>query len=134
MFTTDLVNLYIRNIFKTSQYIYIFQDEKSRLMRNLSLSMIKNQCLQFWKMIIFICGFITKINWALYCMKTLIKNWNTFIPRKTTIFIRKRFKGYRCTSGNCIIVWRVSWNFTDSPFNISILYFFRFLTYPVLQI
>ena len=39
MFTTDLVNLYDRNIFKTSLYIYIFQDEKCRLMRNLSLSM-----------------------------------------------------------------------------------------------
>ena len=39
MFTTDLVNLYNRNIFKTSLYIYIFQDEKCRLMRNLSLSM-----------------------------------------------------------------------------------------------
>ena len=39
MFTTDLVNLYSRNIFKTSLYIYIFQDEKCRLMRNLSLSM-----------------------------------------------------------------------------------------------
>ena len=41
MFTTDLVNLYKRNIFKTSLYIYIFQDEKCRLMRNLSLSMTK---------------------------------------------------------------------------------------------
>ena len=39
MFTTDLGNLYNRNIFKTSLYIYIFQDEKCRLMRNLSLSM-----------------------------------------------------------------------------------------------
>ena len=39
MFTTDLVNLYNRNIFKPSLYIYIFQDEKCRLMRNLSLSM-----------------------------------------------------------------------------------------------
>ena len=39
MFTTDLVNLYNRDIFKTSLYIYIFQDEKCRLMRNLSLSM-----------------------------------------------------------------------------------------------
>ena len=39
MFTTDLVNLYNRNIFKTSLYIYIFKDEKCRLMRNLSLSM-----------------------------------------------------------------------------------------------
>ena len=39
MFTTDLVNLYNWNIFKTSLYIYIFQDEKCRLMRNLSLSM-----------------------------------------------------------------------------------------------
>ena len=39
MFTTDLVNLYTRNIFKTSLYIYIFQDEKCHLMRNLSLSM-----------------------------------------------------------------------------------------------
>ena len=39
MFTTDLVNLYSRNIFKTSLYIYIFQDEKCRLMRNLSVSM-----------------------------------------------------------------------------------------------
>jgi len=29
---------YNRNIFKTSLYIYIFQDEKCRLMRNLSLS------------------------------------------------------------------------------------------------
>ena len=38
MFTTDLVNLYNRNIFKTSLYIYIFQDEKSRIMRILSLS------------------------------------------------------------------------------------------------
>ena len=40
MFTIDLFNLYNRNIFKTSLYIYIFQDEKCRLMRNLSLSMI----------------------------------------------------------------------------------------------
>ena len=39
MFTTDLVNLYNKNIFKTSLYIYIFQDGKCRLMRNLSLSM-----------------------------------------------------------------------------------------------
>jgi len=38
MFTTDLVNLYNRNIFKTS-LIYIFQDEKCILMRILSLSM-----------------------------------------------------------------------------------------------
>ena len=37
--TEDLFNLYNRNIFKTSLYIYIFQDEKCRLMRNLSLSM-----------------------------------------------------------------------------------------------
>ena len=28
-------------IFKTSLYIYIFQDEKCRLMRNLSLSMVR---------------------------------------------------------------------------------------------
>ena len=41
MFTTDLVNLYNRNIFKRSLYIYIFQDEKCRLMRNLSLSMVR---------------------------------------------------------------------------------------------
>ena len=41
MFTTDLVNLYNRNIFKTSLYIYIFQDEKCRHMRNLSLSMFR---------------------------------------------------------------------------------------------
>ena len=40
MFTTDLVNLYNRNIFKTSLYFYIFQDEKCRFMRNLSLFMI----------------------------------------------------------------------------------------------
>ena len=54
MFTTDLVNLYNRNIFKTSLYTkrteylmyilfslsVIFQDEKCRLMRNLSLSML----------------------------------------------------------------------------------------------
>ena len=38
MFTTHLVNLYNGNIFKTSLYIYMFQDEKCRLMRNLSLS------------------------------------------------------------------------------------------------
>ena len=37
MFTTDLVNLYNRNIFKTSLYIYIFQDEKCRLVLNLSI-------------------------------------------------------------------------------------------------
>ena len=42
MFTTDLVNLYNRNIFKTSRYINIFQNEKCRLMRNLSLSMLLN--------------------------------------------------------------------------------------------
>ena len=40
MFTTDLVNLYNRNIFRTSLYIYIGQGEKGRLMRNLSLSMV----------------------------------------------------------------------------------------------
>jgi len=40
MFTTDLVNLYNRNIFKTSLCIYIGQDEKCRLMRNLSLSRV----------------------------------------------------------------------------------------------
>jgi len=45
MFTTDLVNLYNRNIFKTSLYIYIFQDEKCRLMRNLSLSMVNSRFL-----------------------------------------------------------------------------------------
>ena len=45
MFTTNLVNLYNRNIFKTSLYIYIFQGEKCRLMRNLSLSMIDPKCL-----------------------------------------------------------------------------------------
>ena len=39
MITTDQVDLYNRNIFKTSLYIYIFQDEKCRLMRKLSLSM-----------------------------------------------------------------------------------------------
>ena len=46
MFTTDLVNLYNRNIFKTSLYIFIFQDEKCRLMRNLSLSMLPARCLK----------------------------------------------------------------------------------------
>ena len=55
MFSTDLGNLqgvpyhirydmgrsvYNRNIFRTSLYIYIVQDEKCRLMRNLSLSMM----------------------------------------------------------------------------------------------
>jgi len=40
MFTTDLGNQYNRNIFKKSLYIYIFQDEKCRHMRNLSLSML----------------------------------------------------------------------------------------------
>ena len=43
MFTTDLVNLYNRIMFKTSLYIYIFQDEKCRLMRNLSVSMEKTE-------------------------------------------------------------------------------------------
>ena len=43
MFTTDLVNLYNRNILKTSLYIYILQDEKCRLMHNLSLSMVKSK-------------------------------------------------------------------------------------------
>ena len=42
MLTTDLVNLYNRNIFKTSLYIDIFQDENCRLMRNLSLSMVSD--------------------------------------------------------------------------------------------
>ena len=32
--------VYNRNIFKTSLYFFIFQDEKCRLMRNISLSMI----------------------------------------------------------------------------------------------
>ena len=58
MFTTDLVNLYNRNIFKTSLYIYIFQDEKCRLLRNLSLSIsctylsfysLKNKHFKHWK-------------------------------------------------------------------------------------
>ena len=55
MLTTDLVNLCNRNIFKTSLYNYIFQDEKCRLMRNLSLSMVPtlqkrffSPFLQFW--------------------------------------------------------------------------------------
>ena len=43
MFTTSLVNLYNRNMFKTSLYIYIFQDEKCRLMLNLSVSMEKTE-------------------------------------------------------------------------------------------
>jgi len=34
-----MFTIYNRNIFKTSLYIYIFQDEKCRLLRNLSLSM-----------------------------------------------------------------------------------------------
>ena len=42
MYITDLVNLYNGNIFKTSLYIYIFQDEKCRPMRNLSLSTDKS--------------------------------------------------------------------------------------------
>ena len=46
MFTTDLVNIYVylynRNIFKISLYIYIFQDEKCRLMSNLSLFMVED--------------------------------------------------------------------------------------------
>ena len=46
MFTTGLVNIYNRNIFKTSLYIYIFQDEKCRLMRNLSLSMVLPQVIR----------------------------------------------------------------------------------------
>ena len=46
MFTTDLVNLYNRNIFKTSLYIYNFQDEKCRLMRNLSLSKVSTDYLK----------------------------------------------------------------------------------------
>jgi len=41
MFTTDLVNLFNRNIYKTSIYIYIYQDEKCRLMRNLSLYLLQ---------------------------------------------------------------------------------------------
>ena len=58
MFTTDLVNLYNRNIFKTSLYIYIFQDEKCRLMRNLSLSMGKSG----------IAIFVGRANWNnAYC-------------------------------------------------------------------
>ena len=40
MFKIDLVNQYNINIFKTSLYINIVQDEKCRLMRNLSLSMV----------------------------------------------------------------------------------------------
>ena len=49
MFTTDLGNLYNRKIFKTSLYIYIFQDEKCRLMHNLSLSMFitRNRTFEF---------------------------------------------------------------------------------------
>jgi len=49
MFATDLGNLYNRNIFKTSLYIYIFQDEKCRLMRNLSLSMLLAHKLKTYK-------------------------------------------------------------------------------------
>ena len=47
----DLLNVMFRgtpcnrNIFKTSLYIYIFQDEKCRLLRNLSLFMVWNLCL-----------------------------------------------------------------------------------------
>ena len=39
-FSNSVGNLYNRNIFRTSLYIYIVQDEKCHLMRNLSLSMI----------------------------------------------------------------------------------------------
>ena len=49
MFTTDLGILYNRNSFKTSLYIYIFQDEKCRLMRNLSLSMLLANKLKTYK-------------------------------------------------------------------------------------
>ena len=35
MFTTDLVNLYNMNIFKTSLYIYIFHNEKCRLAQSI---------------------------------------------------------------------------------------------------
>jgi len=31
--------------------------------------------------------------------------------------IRERFQGYRCESGFAILAWRVSWNYTYSPFN-----------------
>ena len=43
-----LVNLYNRNIFKTFLYIYIFQDDKCRLMRNLSLSKERTKALMWY--------------------------------------------------------------------------------------
>jgi len=73
MFTSDLVNLYNRNIFKTSLYIYIFQDEKCRLRRNLSLSM---EVYQIWEEIDF-----SEIWWSL---KNLFK-LTVLVYNKTTL-------------------------------------------------
>ena len=65
MLKTDLVNLYNRNFFETSLYIYIFQDEKCRLMRNLSLSMVLSNihC--------FVAGTNQAINGCFYWLSSL---------------------------------------------------------------
>ena len=69
MFTTDLVNLYNRNIFKTSLYIYIFQDEKCRLMRNLSLSM---------DFVVENCSHCPLKRFSIICMHLLISSIRSF--------------------------------------------------------
>jgi len=78
MFTTDLVNLYNRNIFKTSLYIYIFQYEKCRLMRYLSLSMVLSDRLAFQGLACWLAEFVCTIAHGTVYMIILVITIITF--------------------------------------------------------
>ena len=99
MFTTDLVNLFNRNISKTSLYIYIFQDEKYRLMLNLSLSMATSfkmfikysDCLkiykssQFFPLLLFFLGIPVKFIFRFELNNIYSRNNIQGVPRNMTV-------------------------------------------------
>ena len=89
MFTTDLVNLCKRNIFITSLYIYVFQDEKCRLMRSLSLSMMQTDRKAIYIYIAFLSVCIQQMSKRLnesssnfYCNLTWLQWMCIIAPKK----------------------------------------------------
>jgi len=76
---------------------------------------IRYQFLWFWKLIIFNCGFSTKVT-AEKKLSIRIKQWK---PRKmkssSTLLIAERFQWYCCESG-IVIIARSIWNYAHSPF------------------
>ena len=92
---------------------------------------IRHNCLKCWKLINFKCSFsrVLSISNAGKHIETItILNKHLFTRRMTICSIilnSYRFLGYRCESCVAVIAWRVTWNYTHSPFmdeNLQIFY------------